>query len=444
MILTRTKGIIMGPITWLFGFIFNAIYTIFYGMGIKSIAVSIIVFTIITRLIIFPLTLKSTKSSKIQQYLQPEFNKINKKYKGKKDNESILAQQRETRELQQKYGIKMSQGCLTSLVQFPIIIGLFNVINNIPSYVPKIHALYEPIATAIFKSDNAYNLLSTFVTDNKIPRLTTKLMEFLPSDFGGSNHSVIFEQIIDIVYKCNDSLFSKLATAFGSNPDVANAIALNKPGIEAMNHFIFGINLSEAPGFRLTPAIIIPIASFLSQLLSMMVMPNNETGDPQQDATMKAMKRSMYFMPIMSFVVTVNTPAGVGLYWAMSAFIAFITTVLINAYYSHVDMEKLVEKQMAKAELQNAKRKSSGKKSFMEKFTEAAMGQNPQEEARQTNQKLSKYGNMNLKNFENTATEEASDNSDSESITQSKNSPRKKGSLADKANAVKRFNESGV
>ena len=66
-------------------------------------------------------------------------------------------------------------------------------------------------------------------------------MEFLPTDFGGSNHSVIFEQIIDIVYKCNDSLFSKLATAFGSNPDVANAIALNKPSIEAMNQFIFGM-----------------------------------------------------------------------------------------------------------------------------------------------------------------------------------------------------------
>ena len=140
----------MGPLSRLMGWIFNLIYNLFYGLNIYSIGFSIIVFTFIVRLLLFPINLKTTKSSKIQQYLQPEFNKINKKYKGKKDNESILAQQRETRELQQKYGIKMSQGCLTSLVQFPIIIGLFNVINNIPSYVPKIHALYEPIATAIF------------------------------------------------------------------------------------------------------------------------------------------------------------------------------------------------------------------------------------------------------------------------------------------------------
>ena len=99
MILTQNTGIIMGPVTWLLGKIFNAIYTFFNGMGVESIALSIVVFTIVTRLILFPFNLKQTKSSKIQQYLKPEFNKITKKYKGKKDQESLLAQQKETREL---------------------------------------------------------------------------------------------------------------------------------------------------------------------------------------------------------------------------------------------------------------------------------------------------------------------------------------------------------
>ena len=100
MILTQNTGIIMGPVTWLLGQIFNAIYIFFNGMGVESIALSIVIFTVIMRLILFPLNLKSTKSSKIQQYLRPEFNKITKKYKGKKDQESMLAQQRETKELQ--------------------------------------------------------------------------------------------------------------------------------------------------------------------------------------------------------------------------------------------------------------------------------------------------------------------------------------------------------
>ena len=53
----------MGPITKLLGFIFNAIYNLFNGMGVESIALSIVVFTIIIRLILFPFSLKTTKSS---------------------------------------------------------------------------------------------------------------------------------------------------------------------------------------------------------------------------------------------------------------------------------------------------------------------------------------------------------------------------------------------
>ena len=107
MILTQSNGIIMGPVSKLLGFVFNAIYTFFNGMGVESIALSIVIFTVFVRLLLFPLNLKTTKSSKIQQFLKPEFNKITKKYKGKKDQESMLAQQKETRELQEKYGIKM-------------------------------------------------------------------------------------------------------------------------------------------------------------------------------------------------------------------------------------------------------------------------------------------------------------------------------------------------
>lgn len=434
----------MGPVTWLLGKIFNAIYIFFNGMGVESIALSIVIFTLVMRLILFPFNLKQTKSSKIQQYLKPEFNKITKKYKGKKDQESMLAQQRETRELQEKYGIKMTQGCLTSLLQFPIFMGLYNVIQNIPSYVPKIHALYDPIVNAISKTDGAYSILTEFVNDksNNITRVASKLTEFSAStDFSTKEGKVIIEQIIDILYKCNDNLFMKLTDLFNANPDVGTAIAQNKDAIEKVNSFIFGINLTEAPGFKLTPAIVIPIASFVCQLLAMLVMPMAETGDPQQDAQMKSMKRSMYFMPIMSFIVTVSAPAGLGIYWATSAFISFLITVFTNIYYNHVDMEKIIEKQKEKAEKATAKRKASGKKTLSERFMEAATGQAPEQEGStgSGNKNINKYGNMNLKNYDGYN----SDNTEVEETEIKKGSP-KKGSLADKANAVKRFNDSGV
>lgn len=431
MILTQNTGIIMGPVTKLLGLLFNAIYTLFNGMGIESIALSIVVFTVIIRLLLFPFNLKTTRSSKIQQFLRPEFNKITKKYKGKKDQESMLAQQQETRELQEKYGIKMTQGCITSLIQFPVFIGLYNVIQNIPAYVPKVKALYEPIAQAIMKTDNGYKLMSDFIDGNKIPRLTTKLVEFATSTDAASGKGLeSLNSVIDVLYRCNESLLGKVASAFSSNPEVANLIAQNSDQINRVNHFIFGINLSEAPGLKLTPALIIPIASFICQLLSMIVMPMNETGDPQQDAQMKSMRRSMYFMPVMSFIITVSAPAGLGIYWAVSAFVGFLITVFTNLYYDHIDMEKLVEKQKAKAAKEIAKRKASGKKTLGQRMTEAAMGQTSDESSSSTskNKSLNKYGNMNLKNYDSSVENEAP----------------KKGSLADKANAVKRFNDSGV
>ena len=431
MILTQNTGIIMGPVTKLLGLLFNAIYTLFNGMGIESIALSIVVFTVIIRLLLFPFNLKTTRSSKIQQFLRPEFNKITKKYKGKKDQESMLAQQQETRELQEKYGIKMTQGCITSLIQFPVFIGLYNVIQNIPAYVPKVKALYEPIAQAIMKTDNGYKLMSDFIDGNKIPRLTTKLVEFATSTDAASGKGLeSLNSVIDVLYRCNESLLDKVASTFSSNPEVANLIAQNSDQINRVNHFIFGINLSEAPGLKLTPALIIPIASFICQLLSMIVMPMNETGDPQQDAQMKSMRRSMYFMPVMSFIITVSAPAGLGIYWAVSAFVGFLITVFTNLYYDHIDMEKLVEKQKAKAAKEIAKRKASGKKTLGQRMTEAAMGQTSDESSSSTskNKSLNKYGNMNLKNYDSSVENEAP----------------KKGSLADKANAVKRFNDSGV
>ena len=458
MILTQTSGIIMGPVTKLLGFIFSAIYNLFNGMGVESIALSIVVFTILIRLILFPFTVKQTKSSKIQQYLRPEFNKINKKYKGKKDNESMMAQQKETRELQEKYGIKMTQGCLTSILQFPIFIGLYNVIQNIPSYVGKIGDLYKPIAQAIINTNDSYSIIKTFVDENKIMRISSKLEEFsVGVDITTEAGKKTLDQVIDILYRCNGELFGKLSDAFSSNPDVLNAITQNSDKISRVNSFFFGINLSEAPGLHLTPALLIPILSGICQLLAMIVTPMSDTGDPQQDAQMKSMRRTMYFMPVMSFIVTVNAPAGLGIYWATSALISFLTTVFTNMYYDHVDMEKIVEKQRLKAEKDIAKRKASGKKSFSEKLTEAAMGQSQESQSSNasTANKLSKYGNMNLKYFEteDSVDDDSTDSkeqvnlskeSDNNSISNSNKKSPKKGSLADKANAVKRFNDSGV
>ena len=152
-------------------------------------------------------------------------------------------------------------------------------------------------------------------------------------------------------------------------------------------------------------------------------------------------------MPVMSFLVTVNAPAGLGIYWATSAFFSFLITVLINFYYDHVDMEKIIEKQMEKAAKDIEKRKASGKKSWMERMSEAAMGQQqmPESDAAKAT-RVKSYANMNLKNYDASGSDSDSSDSADDSAGNGDvvvNNP-KKGSLADKANAVQRFNDTGV
>ena len=368
MILTQATGIIMGPITWLLGTIFNAIYNLFFTMGVESIALSIVLFTIFVRLILFPFNLKTTKSSKIQQHLRPEFNKITKKYKGKRDQQSMIAQQRETRELQEKYGIKMSQGCLTALIQLPVFIGLYNVIQNVPAYVFRVRELFKPIAIEIFKSANSSSVISQFAAEQKL-RLTTKAVEFASATSATSGTGKAgLNYIIDVLYKCNTDQLTKLGEKFSSNPEVANLISEKSQSISNVNHFFFGINLSEAPGLKLSIALIIPIVAFLCQFLAMKVTPMQETGDPQQDAQMRTMRKTMYIMPIFSFFITAISPAGLGIYWATSAFVSFLITVLTNIYYDHADMDAIIEKQQAKAAVKIAKRKAKGKVSLTERL----------------------------------------------------------------------------
>ena len=420
MFLTQEDGIIMGPLSRLLGWIMNAIYNVLDSIGIPNIAICIIVFTLFVRLCLYPLNLKQTKSSRIQRYLQPQFNKITKKYRNKKDQESMLKQNQEIRELQSEYGIKMTSGCLTSIIQLPIFFALYNVIRNIPAYVDKVKSLYTPIAEKIndvLVGGTSTEVLNNFASENGIVGVSDVTV-------GNTN------QIIDILDKCDSSAWNSLKEVFTSHQGVINAINEYLPKIQDVNDFIFGIDMTEAPGFRLSWALIIPILSMVFQYLSLTIMPMQDSSDPQQQQSMAMMKIMTKIMPIFSFVVCIGVPAGVGLYWATGSLISFLMTLITNKYYDHCDMEKLVEKQKEKAAKKNARKKKKGKKSFMEKLTEAAYGSG------ESSQTSSKY----MENINSTKLKNYTSNTSAET---NKDVKYRAGSIASKANALKQYNEKG-
>ncbi|WP_251554404.1 YidC family membrane integrase SpoIIIJ [Neobacillus muris] len=94
-----------------------------------SFGLSIIVVTIIVRLIILPLMIKQTKSSKAMQAIQPEMEALKKKYSSKDQKTQQLLQQ-ETMALFQKHGVNPMAGCFPLIIQMPILIGFYHAISR--------------------------------------------------------------------------------------------------------------------------------------------------------------------------------------------------------------------------------------------------------------------------------------------------------------------------
>ena len=140
---------VIKQISWILGQVMNGIYNVMSAIGIENIGVSIIIFTIIVYTILLPLTIKQQKFSKMQAVMNPEIQKVQKKYAGKKDQVSMQKQQEEMNMVYEKYGVKMSSGCLPSLMQLVILFGLYPVVQNIPEYVTKVRNVYEPLVEKI-------------------------------------------------------------------------------------------------------------------------------------------------------------------------------------------------------------------------------------------------------------------------------------------------------
>ena len=91
MLLTKSNGMIIGPIASLLGMFMNGIFFVLNKIGIPNIGLAIIIMTILIYMAMLPLTVKQQKFSKLQRKMQPELNKINKKYEGRKDPESMAS-----------------------------------------------------------------------------------------------------------------------------------------------------------------------------------------------------------------------------------------------------------------------------------------------------------------------------------------------------------------
>ncbi len=140
-LLTAANWPIVGQICWVLGKVMNFIYTfltetLHFQSG--TVGWSIIIYTVIVYTCMLPMTVKQQRTSKMSSVMNPEIQAVQKKYRNKKDQASMLKQQEEIQQIYDKYGTSMMGGCLPLLIQMPFLFALYPVIYNIENYVPAL------------------------------------------------------------------------------------------------------------------------------------------------------------------------------------------------------------------------------------------------------------------------------------------------------------------
>ena len=348
-LLTAANWPIIGQICWLLGKVMNFIYTILDSVlpGDNGlVGLSIIFYTIFVYTLMLPMTINQQRSTKMMSVINPEVQAIQKKYRNKKDQASMMKQQEEIQQVYDKYGTSMMGGCLPMLVQVPLLLALYPVIYDIQTYVPAIK--------------DAPASVNRFLT---IPDLT-----------------------------------------------IAPITMIKNSGD-------YGI----APALVIITAVLLPVLSGLTQYLSVKISQAISGQQMDKDNPMASTMNTMNVtMPLFSVFMVFSLPTGIGLYWVISAVVRIIQQVIINKSLRKISIEDLIERNKEKAE---KKRQKRGEKA--ERIN--AMAQ----------------ANTSIRDTAKSSTSGMSEKEKEKKIEQARKSAEnaKPGSLASKANMVKKFNE---
>lgn len=339
LLLTKSTTFLIGPIATALGFIMDAIFNFLNVIGIPNVGTSIILFTILINVLMLPLTIKQQRSAKLNSLISPEVQAVQNKYKDKKDQESAIKMNDEVRAVYQKYGSSPTGGCLTSLIQLPILFALYQVIYKLPAYVEHLKGVYLSIINALSSAYPDYASVEGLQTLAQNARISADTL---------SNS----DKMVDLLYTFNNTTWQTFTDLF---PNITETINNSRVLIDRYNNFL-SINLAQNPGFSF-PIILIPILAGLLQWVSTkmtMAATAQTTGNDSSTQTMNMMNN---LMPLMSVFFCFMMPAGVGLYWVASSGVRVIIQLFVNGYMKKVDLDALIEKNVAKM---NRKREKEG------------------------------------------------------------------------------------
>ena len=308
-------------ITVPFGYLLSFLYQFTNSYGL-----ALILFAVLVKIILFPISAKSKKSTMKMSRLSPRLQEIQKKYPNdqQKQNEAMQA-------LYKEEGVSMGGGCLWSLVPLLILWPLYAVVRQ-----PIVYMLHEEAEVA--------------------QQIVTIIKEQAPALFSSNAY---YDQMI--AAQQIPSFVEAIKTAI---PTISEAT------LAGVNFSFLGIDMGSIPQFNVfgwnaydwahIGLFIVPVLSAASQVLSMFIsqkmnnsVVTNKDG-VQDEETAKnsqanqSMKVMIWMMPLMSLWIGFTVPAALSLYWFVQGLVSVVQDVILTKHYRKVyDAEDAIRLQQA-------------------------------------------------------------------------------------------------
>lgn len=290
----------MGSIASLFGYLLNALYTVFNNYG-----VAIIVFSIILRIILMPITIKQQKTIRKSAKVQKKLQEIQAKYK---NNPEKLNQ--ETIELYKNEKMSPFAGCFSSIIQFIVILSVFWLVSQPLTYMKKIDTdIIDDYKARLEEEGDEANykeieIINKYGAEDETVYLN---MEFLGLDLSkvpGNNLGDWSVYIIPLLYVLSSIASIKINNSFANNKKKKE-----KPKA-----------ITDGKTDGVTPQ------------------------EPDDLEAMEAMNQNMmYMLPIMSVFIAFIAPLGLALYWFMSNVLVIIEKIIIEFVIKHKEHKEAEE-----------------------------------------------------------------------------------------------------
>ena len=326
---------------WLYGLLGTMLS--FFSDITGSYVLALLMYALIFKVVLIPLTIKQQKNQVKMAALAPKIQLIKAKYKGRNDQQTMQKQQQEIMELQQKEGYNGCSGCLPLLIQLPIIMLLYTVIQNPISHIAK-------VSDTVAEYNDKYELSEEeYATpENLVKYYGDSLYTYDKNDGTKSRVKITKDMIVDVLVKGNDvdmsekrageiTIINKIYKQVELDPEWKNTIEAMGIKYDSIPNFRFlGTNLASQP--KITEPSIIIIIPFLAALSSWLTMflsrklngssnPAATEGNAQMAQSMKIMDITM---PLMTLFIAFGFSAMLGLYWIIQSALGLLQTFIMS------------------------------------------------------------------------------------------------------------------